>query len=131
MRTPSIKTFIWLGGLASAIVSIAGVVSIARPYIQSEDPPLAGVAHVKLLDAQFAQYTQQDQFRWQQQQTQQQFMLRQVLMNDYRYWSAQYNMAQQSLRNHPNDPVALSLRDNALGQMRMLAPQLGMGAQTP
>lgn len=126
MPLPQGRMVIYMGSIAGAIVSIAAVLALARPYMASDDPPLAGRASVEQLSKQFSQWNQQDQMRWTQQQSQSQFLMRQVLQNDYRFWSSQLNLAQQTLAHHPYDPAASALRDNATQQLRQISQQLGL-----
>lgn len=92
--------------IASALAiiggTVVGAVAFARPYLQSDPPPLAGQTRVQQEDTKIVQLAQTQQ-QMQQQQSQQEQTL---LFLAQGFWSGQLIQAEALLRQNPNNTAA-------------------------
>lgn len=118
------KTIIRAGVIAGSLATILGVfvgaISFARPYMQSDNPPLAGMERVVQLDRKFQTLAQF------QNQMQQQMILSQKnqLFLAEGFWEKQLADAQYEVRIHPNNMIARQQMITAQGQIQAIQRQL-------
>lgn len=107
------KTLIKFGSIAGAIVAILGLLAYAKPVMESDVPPLAGIDRVNKEGIQIAQMNQ----NFQQQQRAFQQMEQNQLFLAQGFWTNQLAQAQAMLRAQPNN---ISARQQAITAQQQL-----------
>lgn len=111
------KFIIKIGALATALAAIFGgtvsAVSVAKPWLNSGPPPLAGRSEVTAVDGKIAQLAQ----NFQAMQQNQAFLAQ-------GFWTNQLIAAQQQLRANPNNMAARQQAAIAQQQLAQIQRQL-------
>lgn len=116
----SFKTLAKIAAAATSILAVAGVIAAARPYLQSDAPPLASQTRVQQVDNKIVLLAQNFQMmqRQQLQSEQNQAFLAQG------FWTNQLIQAQQMLRQNPNNLAARQQAAFAQQQLSGIQKQL-------